>query len=81
MPVIFFVWGLFSLYQLHGLSLARVLPWALALVGGTAIGMAIANLQPIRADKMRHIVRMPGGPFLTSTCCLISTSMPAPRAI
>jgi hypothetical protein len=71
MPVIFFVWGLFSLYQLHGLSLARVLPWALALVGGTAIGMAIANLQPIRADKMRHLVRMPGGPLTLILILLI----------
>ena len=63
LPAVFFVWGLFSLYQLHGLGLARVLPWAAALVGGIVVGMLIASLQPIRADKVHHLVRTAGGPL------------------
>lgn len=71
MPIIFFVWGLASLYTLHGLGLTRMLPWAAALVGGTVIGMLIASLQPIRADKTRHLVQMPGGPLTLILILLI----------
>jgi hypothetical protein len=71
MPTIFFAWGLYSLYGMHGLRLARVMPWAVALVGGTAIGMLIASLQPIRADKTRHLVRTAGGPLTLALILLI----------
>ncbi len=70
-PMIFFVWGLYSLYTLHGLGLARVMPWAAALVGGTVIGMLIASLQPIRADKARQLVRTAGGPLTLVLILLI----------
>ena len=63
LPAVFFVSGLFSLYQLHGLAPTRVIPWAAALIGGIAIGMLVASLQPIRADKVHHLVRTPGGPL------------------
>jgi hypothetical protein len=74
MPMIFFVWGLASLYSMHGLGLSRVLPWAVALVAGIAIGMLIASLQPIRADKTRHLVRTAGGPLTLILIVLIFTT-------
>jgi hypothetical protein len=74
MPTIFFLWGLFSLYQLHGLAPAKVLPWAAALVGGIVVGMLIASLRPIRADKVRHLVRTAGGPLTLVLILLIFTT-------
>ena len=71
LQVVFFVWGLYGLYSLHGLGLERVLPWAAALLGGTAIGMLIASVQPIRADKLRHLVRTAGGPLTLLLILLI----------
>jgi hypothetical protein len=71
LPAVFFVWGLFSLYQLHGLGPERVLPWAAALVAGIALGMLIAGLQPIRADKTRGLVRLAGGPLTLVLILLI----------
>ena len=74
LPTVFFVWGLFSLYQLHGLALVRVMPWAAALVGGVAVGMLIAGLQPIRADRVRYLVRTAGGPLTLVLILLIFTT-------
>lgn len=71
LPAVFFVWGLYSLYQMHGLALVRVLPWAAALIGGIAVGMVIAGFQPIRADKTRHLVRTAGGPLTLILILLI----------
>jgi len=61
LPAIFFVWGLISLFNLHGFALSRSLPWAVAFVGGAGIGMLIANSQSIRADKTHRLVHVPGG--------------------
>ena len=74
LPAVFFVWGLFSLYQMHGLALLRVVPWVAALVGGIAVGIVIAGLQPIRADKVRHLVRTAGGPLTLILILLIFTT-------
>ncbi len=74
LPAVFFVWGLASLYQMHGLALQRVLPWAVALAGGIGVGMLIASLQPIRADKVRHLVRTAGGPLTLVLILLIFTT-------
>jgi hypothetical protein len=51
-----------------------VLPWAVALVAGIAIGMLIASVQPIRADKTRHLVRTAGGPLTLLLIVLIFTT-------
>jgi len=61
LPTVFFVWGLYSLVTLYGLTAERALPWAAALVGGTLIGMFIAGRQTIRADRTRRLVRTSGG--------------------
>ena len=74
LPMVFFVWGLASLYQMHGLALERVLPWLVALVAGVGAGMLIASLQPIRVDKARHLVRTPGGPLTLVLIALIFTT-------
>ena len=71
LPCVFFVWGIFSLYQLHGLGLMRVLPWAMALAIGAMVGRLIASLQPIRADKTRRLVRTAGGPLTLVLILLI----------
>jgi hypothetical protein len=71
LPAAFFVWGLSSHYQMHGLGLGKVLPWVAALAGGTAVGMVIANLQPIRVDKVRQLVHTAGGPLTLVLILLI----------
>jgi hypothetical protein len=63
LPTVFCVWGLYGLVSLHALTAQRVLPWAGAVAIGIAAGMLIASLQPIRADKVRHLVRAAGGPL------------------
>ena len=72
LPMVFFVWGLANLYQMHGLALQRVLPWLVALAAG--VGMLIASLQPIRVDKVRHLVRTAGGPLTLVLILLIFTT-------
>jgi hypothetical protein len=71
LPTVFLVWGLYNLITLYGLSMPRAVPWAVALVAGALIGMLIANAQPIRADKTRHLVRAPGGPLTLVLILLI----------
>jgi uncharacterized protein DUF6622 len=63
LPVIFCVWGIYGLFSLHSPTLGRILPWLAAIAVGIVIGMMVAKLQPIRADKERHLVRVPGGPL------------------
>lgn len=60
LPTIFFVWGLYGLYAMHAFTAQRILPWAAALATGTVIGVGIAALHPIRADKLRNLVHLPG---------------------
>jgi hypothetical protein len=71
LPSVFFVWGLSSLYQLHGLRYERLLPWVAALACGTVIGLLMAGTQPIQADKTRHLVRTAGGPMTLVLILLI----------
>lgn len=63
LPAVFCVWGVSGLFSLHTPTPGRVLPWLAAIAVGVGIGMAIARLQPIRADKKRGLVRVPGGPL------------------
>jgi hypothetical protein len=63
LPAIFCVWGITGLFSLHSPTPQRILPWLAAIAVGVGIGMAVAGLQPIRADKMRGLVRVPGGPL------------------
>jgi hypothetical protein len=60
LPTIFFVWGLWSLYAMHAFTAQRISPWAAALAAGTVIGIGIAGLHPIKADKARSLVHLPG---------------------
>jgi hypothetical protein len=60
LPTVFFVWGLYGLFTLHSLALQRLLPWALALAAGIGVGLMIAGLSKIRADKTRQAVQIPG---------------------
>jgi len=71
LPSVFFVWGLYNLVALYGLTLQRALPWAAALLVGTLVGMRIAGRQPIRADKTRHLVHSSGGPLTLVLILLI----------
>ena len=71
MPTIFFSWGIVSLYGLHGIGMTRLLPWMAALIAGILIGSLIASMQPIRADKVRHLVQVPGGPLTLILILLI----------
>jgi hypothetical protein len=71
LPSIFFVWGLYNLVTLYGLTVPRALPWAAALLGGILVGMLIAGRQPIRADKTRHLVCTSGGPLTLALILLI----------
>src|SRR5262249_14979973 len=61
LPTVFFIWGLAALFSLYSLTALRVLPWAVALAAGIGAGLLIAGRSPIRADKTRHVVRIPGG--------------------
>ena len=74
LPMVFFVWGLASLYQMHGLAIQRVLPWLVALALGVGVGILIASLQPIRVDKVRHLVRTARGPLTLVLILLIFTT-------
>jgi hypothetical protein len=60
LPTVFFVWGLYGLYAMHAFTVQRILPWAAALAAGTVIGIGIAGRHPIRADKARNLVYLPG---------------------
>jgi len=71
MPAVFFVWGIYGLYDMHGLGLGRVMSWVVALLAGTAVGIGLAGLQPIRADKVRRLVRTAGGPLTLVLIILI----------
>ncbi|HJU30247.1 MAG TPA: DUF6622 family protein [Hyphomicrobiaceae bacterium] len=71
LPSAFFLWGLSSLYELHGLRYERVLPWLAAVAGGTIVGLLIARTQTIQADKTRHLVRTAGGPMTLILILLI----------
>ena len=59
LPTVFCVWGVSGLFSLHKPTPERVVPWLVAI----GIGMAISRLQPVRADKTRRLVRVPGGPL------------------
>jgi hypothetical protein len=61
MPTVFFVWGIYGLYDMHGFGLERAMPWIGALAAGTGIGIGLAGQQPIRADKVRRLIRTAGG--------------------
>jgi len=61
LPTVFCAWGLYGLVSLHALTAQRILPWVAAMAVGISAGMLVAGLQPIRADKVRHLVRAPGG--------------------
>ena len=63
LPTVFCAWGLYGLVSLHALTAQRILPWVAAMAVGISAGMLVAGLQPIRADKVRHLVRAPGGPL------------------
>lgn len=63
LPAVFCVWGISGLFSLHKPAPDRVLPWLAAIAAGIGIGMAVARLQPVRADKTRGLVRVPGGPL------------------
>jgi hypothetical protein len=63
LPTVFLAWGLYGLFSMHALTLSRVLPWLAAIGCGVAVGLVVAGLQPIRADKVRRLVRAPGGPL------------------
>jgi hypothetical protein len=71
LPVIFFAWGMAGLYALYGLGAMQALVWAAALGIGAGIGLVIAGLQPVRADKVRHLVQIPGGPLTLVLILLI----------
>jgi membrane protease YdiL (CAAX protease family) len=60
LPTVFFVWGFYGLFTLHSFTVQRLLPWAVALAAGIGVGLMIAGLAKIRADKTRHAVQMPG---------------------
>jgi hypothetical protein len=60
LPTVFFLWGLYGLYAMHAFTAQRILPWATALAAGTVIGIGIAGLHPIRADRTRNLVHLPG---------------------
>lgn len=63
LPAVFCVWGVSGLFSLHKPTPERIVPWLAAMVIGAGIGMAIARLQPVRADRTRGLVRVPGGPL------------------
>ena len=63
LPTVFCVWGVSGLFSLHKPTPERVVPWLVAIAVGIGIGMAISRLQPVRADKTRRLVRVPGGPL------------------
>lgn len=71
LPTVFFVWGLYNLLTIYGVSVGRALPWAAALVCGIAAGLLIAGRQPIRADRTRHLIRTSGGPLTLALILLI----------
>jgi Family of unknown function (DUF6622) len=71
LPTVFFTWGLISLVTQNGLSVQRTVPWALALLCGTFIGMLVAGRQPIRTDKTRHLIQTAGGPLTLVLILLI----------
>jgi uncharacterized protein DUF6622 len=60
LPAVFFVWGLSGLFSLHSLTMQRIFPWVVALSAGIAIGLLIAGVQSIRADKSHRLVHVPG---------------------
>lgn len=63
LPAIFCIWGLYGLFKLHSPTPERIVPWLAAIAVGVAIGMFVSTLRPIRADKVRHLVRVSGGPL------------------
>jgi hypothetical protein len=60
LSTVFFLWGLHSLYAMHAFTAQRIWSWAAALAAGTGVGIGIAGLRPIRADRARNLVHLPG---------------------
>lgn len=70
-PTVFFVWGLAGLVVSNGQVAQRAGAWVVALAVGAIIGWMLAARRPIRVDRVRHLVQMPGGPFTLVLSLLI----------
>ncbi|MBO0765078.1 MAG: hypothetical protein J2P50_10885 [Hyphomicrobiaceae bacterium] len=71
LPTVFLSWGLYSLVTMHSFKAQRILPWLAALAAGMIIGSLMADRQTIKADKVRHLVKIPGSPLTLVLALLI----------
>ncbi|HVV94251.1 MAG TPA: DUF6622 family protein [Hyphomicrobiales bacterium] len=62
MPAVFFVWGLWTLFETFRLTPLAVGLWVVGLVIGGAIGATLVARLSIGADRERGLLHMPGSP-------------------
>jgi hypothetical protein len=61
-PVIFAVWGAYSLFHLFGPNPQAIGIFAVALLVGGGVGLMMSSRGAMRADQARGVVELPGSP-------------------
>jgi hypothetical protein len=62
-PTIFVIWGIWGTYTAFGGSPASLAVWLVSFVLGTAAGYLRTAAAPVRVDRERQLIELPGGPM------------------
>jgi hypothetical protein len=73
-PLIFAVWGGYSLFKLFGLNPTGIGIFVLALLVGVGVGLALSRHGTVRADQTLGLVEVSGSPVVLILTLIIFTS-------
>ena len=62
-PTVFVIWGIWGTYAAFGGSPVSLALWLTSFVLGTALGYWRMAAAPIRVDRERQLIELPGGPM------------------
>jgi hypothetical protein len=60
LPLIFIIWGLYSIVSFKLNSMVDVSLWLLTMFGGAFWGLRMTKTMSIQADKKEHLISLPG---------------------
>lgn len=71
MPIIFAVWGLWSVFALFQASMSSLIVWAVSFFPGGGLGFLRAAAMDIRTDRTRQVIILPGSAMALVSSLLI----------
>ncbi|MBJ7450383.1 MAG: hypothetical protein JHC93_08510 [Parachlamydiales bacterium] len=62
-PVLFTAWSIFSVTEYFGFNRVRIIQWLVAVALGSVLGWIIGDRIPIKVDKKKKAIFLPGSWF------------------